>query len=275
MAEETPGPLHVPFAAERLSPLGQRVLALAEDEARSFDHNYIGTEHLLLGVLRADDPVAANVLRGMGIDLTIVRKALERIVGRGPMPVVGAVGLTPRASAVLALAASEAWRVGQQSVATEDADDNISSRQHIVGPEHMLLGLAREGEGLAAGILRTFGATLEKVRAQIYVAIANTERPVAATAAKSSVVTCRIADNDLDAIDALIEAGIRSTRSDAAAWLIHAGIDANKALFDTVYSTVAEIRRLRLVAQTLVREGAGHAEATSSDEEERGNQPTA
>ena len=75
-----------------------------------------------------------------------------------------------------------------------------------------------------------------------------------ASSPKGNVITCRIGDRDIDAIDALVEAGVRSTRSEAAAWLIHAGIDANKALFETVYGTVAEIRRLRVVAQSMVRD---------------------
>ena len=85
-------------------------------------------------------------------------------------------------------------------------------------------------------------------------ALAGVNVPGEAAPAKSNVVACRIDKRDLDAIDALIEAGIRSTRSDAAAWLIHAGIEANKELFEKVDGTVAEIRRLRMVVQQLVQE---------------------
>ena len=86
---------------------------------------------------------------------------------------------------------------------------------------------------------------------------------------KSNVVTCRIDGRDLDAVDALIEAGIRSTRSDAAAWLIHAGIEANRSLFEKVYGTVAEIRRLRVVAQSLAQEAAGSGEGSAESTEEQ------
>ena len=85
---------------------------------------------------------------------------------------------------------------------------------------------------------------------------------------KSNVVTCRIDGRDLDAVDALIEAGIRSTRSAAAAWLIHAGIEANKQLFEKVYGTVAEIRRLRVVAQTLAQEATEVGEGIEGQDKE-------
>jgi len=106
------------------------------------------------------------------------------------------------------------------------------------------------------GILTTFGADADKVRAQLYqtLALSGVNVPGEPTPTKSNVVACRVDKRDLDAIDALIEAGIRSTRSDAAAWLIHAGIEANKALFEKVDGTVAEIRRLRLSVQQLVQE---------------------
>jgi ATP-dependent Clp protease ATP-binding subunit ClpA len=144
-------------------------------------------------------------------------------------------------------------------------------RHNYVGTEHLLLGLTREGEGIAVGLMRAFGTTLEKVRAQTFQAIAlasggkATEQPPL----KSNVVTCRIDGRDLDAVDALIEAGIRSTRSDAAAWLIHAGIEANRPLFEKVYGTVAEIRRLRVVAQSLAQEvpGSGESSAGSTGEQ--------
>jgi Clp amino terminal domain, pathogenicity island component len=125
----------------------------------------------------------------------------------------------------------------------------------------LLIGILREGEGLAAGILRTLGVDLEKVRAQIYAFLVGREKVVSSP--KSNVITCRIGDRDIDAIDALVEAGVRSTRSEATAWLIHAGIDANKALFETVYGTVAEIRRLRVVAQSLARDAAPSPDAAS------------
>src|SRR2546426_805025 len=142
---------------------------------------------------------------------------------------------------------------------------------NYVGTEHLLLGLTREGEGIAVGLLRAFGTTLEKVRAQTFQAIALASGGKAAEQSppKSNVVTCRIDGRDLDAVDALIEAGIRSTRSDAAAWLIHAGIEANRPLFEKVYGTVAEIRHLRVVAQSLAQEATGSGEGSTESTEEQ------
>src|SRR5262249_30094116 len=113
----------------------------------------------------------------------------------------------------------------------------------------ILLGLAREGEGIAAGILTTNEVDLEKARAEVM--------GILGSQAKGNVVTCRIWPRDLEAIDLLVEAGIRNTRSDAAAWLIHAGIEGNRELFEKVQATVAEIRRLRRQVQTVALEMAG------------------
>lgn len=136
----------------------------------------------------------------------------------------------------------------------------------LVEPEHLLLDLLREGEGIAAGVLESFGVTLDRASAQMLEAII-TRMPsprtltaqAAASATRSNVITCRIDGRDLDAIDALVEAGVRSTRSDAPSWLIHAGIEANKNILDTVYGTVAEIRRLREVAQSLAQQATAGA----------------
>jgi ATP-dependent Clp protease ATP-binding subunit ClpA len=231
-----PGQISIPL--EKFSKQSKAVLALAHEEARSFRHNYLGTEHLLLGLLRGTDSQAAATLANLGITLAMARLAVERIVGYGDAPFEGKLQLVPRAISVLSLSVSEAWRL----------------KQSLVGPEHILLGLLHEGEGIGMGILATFGADADKVRAQLFQTIAQAGGHIPSEPAKSNVVACRIDKRDLDAIDALIEAGIRSTRSDAASWLIHAGIEANKALFEKVSGTVAEIRRLRVAVQQLVQE---------------------
>jgi ATP-dependent Clp protease ATP-binding subunit ClpA len=135
--------------------------------------------------------------------------------------VIGEIGLTPRAVTATTLALNEAGHLRQQQIA----------------PEHLLLGLTSEGEGIAAGLMRAFGTTLEKARAQTFqaIALASGGKPAEQSSSKSDVVTCRNDGRDLDAVEALIEAGFRSTRSDAAAWLIHAGIKANRQLFEKVY----------------------------------------
>src|SRR5260370_24478760 len=140
-----------------------------------------------------------------------------------------------------------------------------------MAPEHLLLGLTRVGEGIEVGLLQSFGTAGEKVRGQSFqaIALATSERTAEPPSPKSNVVTCRIDGRDLDAIDALIEAGIRSTRSDAAAWLIHAGIEANRPLFEKVYGTVAEIRRLRGVAQSLSQEVAESGQAPEESKEQK------
>ena len=246
------GPVMLTIPEEKFTDKMRLVLDFSQEEARELRHNYIGTEHLLLGLLREGESIAYHVLHSLGVELEAVRRAVTFIVGPGKEAVIGEIGFTPRAVAATTLAFNEAGHLGQEKIA----------------PEHLLLGLTSEGEGIAAGLMRAFGTTLEKVRAQTFQAIALSSGGNAAEqpSPKSNVVTCRIDGRDLDAVDALIEAGIRSTRSDAAAWLIHAGIEANRPLFEKVYGTVAEIRRLRVVAQSLAQEvvesGEGSIEST-------------
>jgi ATP-dependent Clp protease ATP-binding subunit ClpA len=223
----------------RLVERARRAIALAQDEARRYAHRYVGTEHLLLGLLGVSDGVAAAALRAMGADESRVRSAIEQVVPRGDRTdMEGEVGLTERAVATLSLAVDEARHMGHS----------------YIGTEHLLLGMMREGDGIAAGVARRFGITLEKARAAVIDLI---KQKGDVTAAKNNVITCRIDGRDMDAINALVEAGARSTRSDAAAWLIHAGIEANRDLLDKVYGTVLEIRRLREeVARSLQEPGA-------------------
>ena len=136
---------------DKFTERARKVLTLAQEEAQRFNHNYIGTEHLLLGLVREGDGVAARVLGNMGVQLPKVRSAVEFIIGRGEGAVIGDIGLTPRAKKVLELAIDEARRLNH----------------HYVGTEHLLLGLVREGEGIAAGVLESLGVNLEKVRAQV------------------------------------------------------------------------------------------------------------
>jgi ATP-dependent Clp protease ATP-binding subunit ClpC len=136
---------------DRFTERARKVLTLAQEEAQRFNHNYIGTEHLLLGLVREGEGVAAKVLSNLGIELTKVRSAVEFIIGRGERQVMGEIGLTPRAKKVIELAVDEARRLGH----------------HYIGTEHLLLGLIREGEGIAAGVLESLGVNLEKVRSEV------------------------------------------------------------------------------------------------------------
>ena len=133
---------------DKFTERARKVLQHAQEEAQRFQHNYIGTEHLLLGLLGVEDGVAAEVLENLGVELMKVRSAVEFIIGRGDRLVLGEIGLTPRAKKVIELAVDEARRMNHR----------------YIGTEHLLLGMVREGEGIAAGVLESFGLRLEKVR---------------------------------------------------------------------------------------------------------------
>ena len=136
---------------EKFSERARKVLTLAQEEAQRFNHNYIGTEHILLGLVREGEGVAARVLGNLGVELSKVRAAVEFIIGRGERPGSGEIGLTPRAKRVIELALDEARRLNHS----------------YIGTEHLLLGLLREGEGVAAGVLESLGVNLERVRAEV------------------------------------------------------------------------------------------------------------
>ena len=133
---------------ERFSAPARTVVVLAQDEARLLKHNYIGTEHILLGLLRQEDGIAAAALESLGVRIEDVRDQVARIVGQGDEVAGGQIPFTPRSKKVLELALREAIVLGHK---------------HI-GPEHILLGLARENDGVASRILLDQGADSEKVR---------------------------------------------------------------------------------------------------------------
>ena len=135
---------------DRFTKRARRVLTLAQEEAQRLNHNYIGTEHLLLGLVREENGVAVRVLQELNVDLRQIRERVERTVGRGQRAMYGKLSLTPRTKRVIELAVDEARRLGH----------------HYIGTEHLLLGLIREGEGVAVDILRNMGVSLDKVRAQ-------------------------------------------------------------------------------------------------------------
>ena len=135
---------------EKFSESARKVLSLAQEEAQQFNHNYIGTEHILLGLVREQECVAAKVLVNLGVQLNKVRSAVEFIIGRGERAASGEIGLTPRAKKVIELSVDEARRLNHQ----------------YIGTEHLLIGLLREGDGVAAGVLESLGVNLEKARAE-------------------------------------------------------------------------------------------------------------
>src|SRR5881296_102748 len=139
-------------AMNNFTPRAQQVLALARKEADRFNHNFVGTEHLLLGLIKLGQGVAVNVLQKMGLDLETVRMEVEKQVGSGPeTKIVGNVPYTPRVKKVLALAGKEAKALNHS----------------YVGTEHILLGLLREGEGVAARVLKSLELDIERTRNEI------------------------------------------------------------------------------------------------------------
>ena len=134
---------------DRFTDRAKRVLALAQDEAISFNHNYIGTEHLLLGLIREEEGVAARALQTLGVELAKARTAVQFVIGRGDaVTTPNEITLSPRTKKIIEIAIDEARRLGNRGV----------------GTEHMLLGLAREGEGIASGILESLGISMDEVR---------------------------------------------------------------------------------------------------------------
>src|SRR6202000_2780225 len=139
-------------AMTNFPPRAQQVLALARKEADRFNHNFLGTEHLLLGLIKLGQGVAVHVLQKMGLDLETVRMEVEKKVGTGPdQKMVGNIPYTPRVKKVLALASKEAKNLNHT----------------YVGTEHILLGLLREGDGVAAKVLRNLDVDIEQTRQEI------------------------------------------------------------------------------------------------------------
>ncbi len=136
---------------ERFTDRARKVVVLAQEEARRLDHNYIGTEHILLGLIREGNGVAARTLESLEISLDAVRQQVEEIIGQGQQAPSGHIPFTPRAKKVLELSLRESQQLGHT----------------YIGTEHILLGLIREGDGVAAQVLVKLGADLNRVRQQV------------------------------------------------------------------------------------------------------------
>ena len=133
--------------SEKFTEHSRRVLNLAKDEAQRFNHNYIGTEHILLGLIQETDGAAGKALLNLDVELRKVRSKVEFIVGRGERSTSDKIGLTPRTKKVIELAVDEARRHGH----------------NYIGTEHLLIGLMREGGGVAAGVLESIGINLSEI----------------------------------------------------------------------------------------------------------------
>ncbi|MEV0391343.1 Clp protease N-terminal domain-containing protein, partial [Nonomuraea sp. NPDC050643] len=136
---------------ERFTDRARRVVVLAHEEAKMLNHHYIGTEHVLLGLLSEGEGVAAKALESLGIGLEAVRRQVEEVIGQGATPPEGHIPFTPRAKQVLGLSLREALQLGHD----------------YIGTEHMLLGLIREGDGVAVQVLVKLGAEPNRVRRQV------------------------------------------------------------------------------------------------------------
>jgi len=136
---------------ETFTDRAQRVVVLAQEEARMLGHNYISTEHILVALIHEGEGVAAKALESLGISLDAVRQQVEEIIGQGQQAPSGQIPFTPRAKNVLKLSKREATKLGH----------------NYIGTEHILLGLIREGEGVAAQVLVNLGAELNRVRQQV------------------------------------------------------------------------------------------------------------
>jgi ATP-dependent Clp protease ATP-binding subunit ClpA len=235
----------------------RQAMDLAQSEVRRYKHDQLGTEHLLLALTHNTEGAAARALAALGVEERQVRDAVESVIGPGTSTKPGQLGLAPRAQRSLELAVDEARQL----------------KHDQIGTEHLLVGILREGDNVAVGVLSHLGVSLPDIYEQLEVVwqtADRTPRPIrrmvevalrrgrnratdAPTETKGNVITCRLTDRDLAALDALIEAGIRTSRSEAASWLISAGIDAHKDLFDKLHATIDQIRQLRADAQAIMQ----------------------
>jgi ATP-dependent Clp protease ATP-binding subunit ClpC len=190
---------------ERFTDRARRVVVLAQEEARLLNHNYIGTEHMLLGLIAEGEGVAAKVLASMNISLEAVRRQVEDIIGQGQAVPTGHIPFTPRAKKVLELSLREALQLGH----------------NYIGTEHILLGLVREGEGVAAQVLQKLGAGLERTRDEVLAQLsgyvgAGREAPSAETIVQGSPSLPALRWRVVRALDRLgdLEAQVAAVRDD-------------------------------------------------------------
>ncbi|AYF76196.1 hypothetical protein D7D52_22810 [Nocardia yunnanensis] len=147
---------------ERFTDTARHAIVLAQEEARALAHDWIGTEHLLLGLLRGGDPIAAGCLEGLGVDMSTARDRVDQAVGPQPSPAPpGPIPFTPRSKKILEMSLREAMRLGH----------------NYIGPEHILLALVEEGSGIAPQVLLSLGATPDEVRARVLTAIREAPGP--------------------------------------------------------------------------------------------------
>jgi ATP-dependent Clp protease ATP-binding subunit ClpC len=192
---------------ERFTDRARRVVRLAEEEARMLNHNYIGTEHLLLGLIHEGEGVAAKALESLGISLDAVRQQVEEIIGQGQQVPSEGIPFTPRAKKVLELSLRESKQLGHT----------------YIGTEHILLGLIREGDGVAAQVLVKLGADLNRVRQQVLQLISGQQpdrllpregAPVTGMQARLEAIEARLDTIDVHLTAVEQRVGIRADTTD-------------------------------------------------------------
>lgn len=236
---------------EKFTMRAKRVIILSQEEARLLNRP-IGPEHVLLGIVAEQHGIGGRVLGKLGVTLESARGIVESLAGRMERPPKGReTKFSEEGKKSLELSLAEARRL----------------KHGYIGTEHLLLGLFLLENGPIVDVIRLLQLSRERVLEEITGALASGGDPDAwlewapldlvapqlPGGARNNVVMCRVSDRDLEAIDVLVEGGVRATRSEAAAWLIRAGVECNKALFDKLHATVAEIRHLRGQVQEITR----------------------
>jgi hypothetical protein len=255
---------------ERFTDRARRVVVLGQEEARLLNHNYIGTEHILLGLVHEGEGVAAQALESIGISLSSVRNEVEEIIGRGQETPTGHIPFTPRAKKVLELSLREALQLGHD----------------YIGTEHILLGLIREGEGVGAQVLRKLGADLVHVRLKVVdILEGRGDIEQRRVSVRRSLLADLLAEGEQGpiqpeelpaAVRELLERGERF-RFLAARMLSDSQMDVTRAM-DVVLGMLVDPERLRRTEQRFEIRPPGSDQAdeeTDSTEEPNGSDPPA
>jgi hypothetical protein len=218
---------------ERFTDRARRVVVLAQDEARRLNHSYIGTEHILLGLIHEGEGVAARALQSLGISLEAVRQQIEEIIGRGQQAPSGHIPFTPRAKKVLELSLRESLQLGHT----------------YIGTEHILLGLIHEGDGVAAQVLVRLGADMNRVREQVIELLHGhqAEEPVSAPSVAAELRLLPAVKTHLEAVEQRLTAieqrvGTGPDTSDLDEQIAHVRREKESAMDAHDYERAAERR---------------------------------
>jgi hypothetical protein len=239
---------------QRFTDRARRVVVLAQEQARLLGHDYIGTEHLLLGLIHEGEGVAAKALESLGISLAVVQQQVEEIIGQGQQEPSGHIPFTPRAKKVLELSLREAQQLGH----------------NYIGTEHILLGLIREGDGVAAQVLVQHGADLNRVRQQVTHLLFGhqAEEAVAARSAERELrllpgvqARMREVEQRLAAIEQRVGTGPDTSDLDEQIEVVRTGIEAAVEALEHALAASLRDRQSELLAGKAARQeqwAAGH-----------------